>query len=218
MPFILILIAAVFLVSAFNNTQGNLATALEQDVPGYTKWAAALAAVGALGWVPGLQKPSRYLLALVLLVIFLRNYQNILNGFKAAAGGVAPQASQPTPAQAYISSGGGAVPVSSINPTGGTTSTTPLYSLPSWTPPATIGTGTTSTSTGQVSFLGTGGSSSTTGYAETSSGTLVPVEYTGNVNSFGSGTAVDSAGLPFGSFDPGLFGGTALDSGFGGVA
>ena len=204
MPFILLLIAAVFIVSAFQNTQADLATALEQDGPGYLKWAAALAAVGALGWVPGMQKPSRYLLALVLLVIVLRNYQAILAGFEAAAGGATATASQPTPAADYITSGGGAVPVTSINPVS-TVSTTPLTTIP-----------TSLTTSGSTLYtVGTGGSAATSGYAETTSGALVPVETTGNANAYGT-TNLTTTSLPFGAFSPSMFGGSALDSGFGG--
>lgn len=205
MPLILLLIAAVFIVSAFQNTQADLAAALEQDGPGYLKWAAALAAVGALGWVPGMQKPSRYLLALVLLVIFLRNYQAILQGFQAAAGGATPTASQPSPAADYITSGGGAVPVASIDPVS-TVSTTPITTIP---------TSLTTTPAGMITTLGTGGSSATSGYAETASGALVPVEYTGNANAYGT-TNLTTTSLPFGAFSPSMFGGSALDSGFGG--
>lgn len=215
MPFILLLIAALFLVSAFQNTQGDLATALEQDAPGYLKWAAALGAVGALGWVPGMQKPSRYLLALVLLVIVLRNYQAILQGFEAAAGGATATASQATPAADYISSGGGAVPVSSINPVS-TVGATALATTPTSYLTGTTGvTGLTSYTGNSVALLGTGGSASTTGYEMTASGALVPVEATGNVNAVGN-TATTTYSLPFGSFSPTLFGGSELDSGFGG--
>lgn len=207
MPFILLLIAALFLVSAFQNTQADLATALEQDGPGYLKWAAALGAIGALGWVPGMQKPSRYLLALVLLVIFLRNYSNILQGFQAAAGGATPTASQPTPAADYITSGGGAVPVTSIDPVS-TVSTTPITTIP---------TSLTTTPAGMITTLATGGSSATSGYEMTSTGALVPVEATGNVNAYGT-NSLTTTSLPFGTFSPTMFGGTALDSGFGGSA
>lgn len=43
-------------------------------------WGAAVFAVGAIGWIPGLSPVSRGLLALVLVVIVLQNYQNIIEG------------------------------------------------------------------------------------------------------------------------------------------
>lgn len=105
MPFILILLGAILIVAAFNNTQGDLATALEQDVPPFLKWGLAVAAIGGLGWVPGMQTLSRWLLALVFTVIVLKNYQAILNGFQALGGGAGTAAAavtNPTPAAAYI--------------------------------------------------------------------------------------------------------------------
>lgn len=217
MPFILLLIAAVFIVSAFQNTQADLAATLEQDAPGYLKWAAALAAVGALGWIPGMQKPSRYMLALVLLVILLKNYQQIFAGFEAAAGGATATASQPTPAADYISSNGGAVPVSSINPVS-TVGATSLAATPTSYLIGSTGnlTGLTGNTGDTVALLGTGGSAATSGYEMTSSGALVPVETTGNVNAY-STTAGTTYTLPFGSFSPTLFGGSELDAGFGGT-
>lgn len=82
MPFALILIGAVIVVVAFNGTQAGLASELENDIPGFFKWAAAIAAILGLGFVPGLRTPSRWLLALVALVILLTNYQRIIAGFQ----------------------------------------------------------------------------------------------------------------------------------------
>ena len=86
MPFIAIIIGAILIVAAFQGTQGTLATALEQDIPGFFKWAIAIAVILGLGYIPGLRTPTRWLLGLVVLVIVLKNYQNIFNGFKNFAG------------------------------------------------------------------------------------------------------------------------------------
>lgn len=114
MPFFLIVIAAIIAVAALNNAQGNLALQLEQDVPAFGVWALAVFGVGALGWIPGMTTISRYLLALVFVVLALRNYQQILQGFQNATcsgaqgntlgGGLATGAGAgaATPAQAYI--------------------------------------------------------------------------------------------------------------------
>jgi hypothetical protein len=105
MPFILIFIGAILIVAAFNNTQGDLATALEADVPPFLKWGLAVGAIGGLGWVPGLATLSRWLLALVFTVIVLKNYQQIISGFQAlggAGGSTAAAAANPAPAAAYI--------------------------------------------------------------------------------------------------------------------
>ena len=73
MPFAILLIGAILVVTAFNNSFGTLASELESDIPPYFKWAAAIAAILGLGYIPGLRTPSRYLLGLVLLVILLTN-------------------------------------------------------------------------------------------------------------------------------------------------
>jgi hypothetical protein len=104
MPFVLIIAAAVLLVAGFRNTQGDLATALATDAAGFAKWFLALAAVGGLGFVPGLRTISRWMLALIVVVLVLRNYQQILKGFADAASGASAQAttaSVPTPAAAF---------------------------------------------------------------------------------------------------------------------
>jgi hypothetical protein len=101
MPFLLILIAAVLILAAYNNTYGELATELETDVPGFAKWGLAIVAVGALQWIPGMRVPARWLLALVIVVIVLRNYQALLSGVQNLSTLPAPATASPTPAAAY---------------------------------------------------------------------------------------------------------------------
>jgi hypothetical protein len=104
MPFVALLIGAILIVAAFNNTHGQLETALESDIPGFFKWAAAIAAILALGFVPGLRTPTRWLLALVIAVIFLRNYQAILDGFTgfASSPGTASGDGPAEPTSGYV--------------------------------------------------------------------------------------------------------------------
>lgn len=84
MTLIALLIGAIIVVAAIRNSQGTLFSALGQDVPAYVTWAAAIVAIGAIGFIPGLKPVSKALLALVLLVIILRNYQAIIAGFQNA--------------------------------------------------------------------------------------------------------------------------------------
>jgi hypothetical protein len=84
MILIALLIGVIVIVAAIRNSQGALVSALGQDVPGFVIWAAALFAVGAVGYVPGLKPVSRGLLALIILVLILRNYQAVISGFQAA--------------------------------------------------------------------------------------------------------------------------------------
>lgn len=105
MPFILILVAGLLIMAAWNNSAGALMTELETDVPGFAKWFLAIAAVGALGWVPGVEKVSKWLLGLVLLTLVLSNWTNILAGFQAVTqtgSSTQPGATNQTPADAYI--------------------------------------------------------------------------------------------------------------------
>lgn len=83
MILIALLIGAILIVAAIRGSQGALFSALGEDMPGFVIWGAALFAVGAAGWIPGLKPVSRGLLALVIVVIVLNNYQAILDGFKA---------------------------------------------------------------------------------------------------------------------------------------
>lgn len=84
MALIVVILGAVLIVAAIRNSHRTLFAALGQDVPGYVVWAAAILAIGIIGWIPGLTPLSRGLLALVIVVIVLNNYQSILNGFESA--------------------------------------------------------------------------------------------------------------------------------------
>lgn len=99
MALIIVFLAGILIVSALRNTQSQLGAALSQDGPGYLVWAAAIFAIGAIGFIPGLKSPSRALMALVLTVIILKNYQGIINGFTSVQSGVTPTTAPATPAQ-----------------------------------------------------------------------------------------------------------------------
>ena len=122
MPFLLILLGALLLVVALQGTYSQLASDLEQDLPGFVKWGAAIGAIGATGYIPGFRTPSRYLLALVLLVIFMRNYQSILAGFTSLSSTTPqPTSSVTNPAEAYAINAGAV----SNTTSGSTTAATP---------------------------------------------------------------------------------------------
>lgn len=105
MPFVALIVGVILVVVAFNNSAGALVTELEQDVQGYFKWAAAITAILALGYIPGLRTPSRWLLGLVALVVVLTQWSNIQAGFSAFTsnpGSASGQGqAQPTPTQSY---------------------------------------------------------------------------------------------------------------------
>lgn len=101
MILVILLIGVVVIVAAVRNSQAALGAALLVDVPAFVTWAAAIFAVGAIGWIPHLKPVSRALLALLLTVLVVRNYQAILAGFERA------WQSPPAPAAAPASGGSG---------------------------------------------------------------------------------------------------------------
>lgn len=112
MPFIVIIIGAILVIAAFNETHGDLAIALEQDIPGYFKWAAAIGIILGLGFIPALRTPSRWLTGLVVLVVILTNYKQMIQGFtQFASADTTAGTGNPDPTAAYVTSGGtGGVP------------------------------------------------------------------------------------------------------------
>ena len=85
MPFLLLIVGGLIVLVALEGTEGDLATALETDIPPYIKWLAAFLGVGALGYVPGLRSLSNWLLALVITVLVLNNWTQIQKSFLALA-------------------------------------------------------------------------------------------------------------------------------------
>jgi hypothetical protein len=106
MPFALLAIGVIIVIVAFHNTFGQLAVELEHDIPGYFVWAIAIVAILGLGYIPALRTPSRWLLALVAVVLLLTNYQQFIAGFESfAAQGSAPATPIPSnpPTQGFSS-------------------------------------------------------------------------------------------------------------------
>lgn len=84
MPLVLLLIAALLIVSALRDTQGDLFASLKEDVPAFGVWAAALIALGVIGFIPGMKPVSRGLLALFIVVLVVNNAEPIMKGFENA--------------------------------------------------------------------------------------------------------------------------------------
>lgn len=119
MLLVALLIGVVLIVSAIRNSQAALFADLSTDAPGFVVWAAAIFAVGAVGYIPGLKPISRGLLALVLLVIVLKNYQTIIAGFQSAAAAASKSSASnaapaTTPAATGSGSSGSGVTLSSL--------------------------------------------------------------------------------------------------------
>lgn len=98
MTLIVILIGMALIVAAIRNSQQSLFSALITDVPEFVVWAAAIFAIGAIGYIPDMKPVARGLLGLVLVVIILRNFNGIAAGFADAWQN--PPAASPAPGSA----------------------------------------------------------------------------------------------------------------------
>lgn len=81
MGIVILIIGAVIIAAAIRDTHEKLFGALAEDMPAFMVWGAAVFAVGAIGWVPGMNPVSRGLLALIVVVLVLTNYRAIIEGF-----------------------------------------------------------------------------------------------------------------------------------------
>lgn len=103
LPFALVLLAGLIIVVALAGNQAALAKQLETDVPGYLKWAAAIGIISAIGFWKPAQVPSRWLLGLVVLVIFIVNYQTVLSSLTGLTTAPAPATPPQSPTAASLS-------------------------------------------------------------------------------------------------------------------
>lgn len=131
MPLFFLVIGLVLIVTVINGTTFALARQLKDDLTsGYIKWFAAVLLIGAAGYVDALKSPSRYLLALIFLVIMLTNGTGFISMFiqQVQNPGQAPTP-QPAggnanlPAIPVQSSGGGGAPGAGAGGAGGVGST-----------------------------------------------------------------------------------------------
>ncbi len=79
MPFMLIVVGLVLVITSIQNTYAALGAQITKDFSGsqgFLVWILALIAVGALGYVPGWEKFSRWFLALILIAIILAQSKN----------------------------------------------------------------------------------------------------------------------------------------------
>lgn len=73
MPFALLFIGIILVLSAANGTLTALGAQLKKDFTGpgnFVAWLAAVGIIGALGYIPQLEKFSRAFIGLLLVVIF----------------------------------------------------------------------------------------------------------------------------------------------------
>lgn len=96
MPYALILIGAVLLVSGVRGSQGDLWALVKGDFTengGFLAWVAAIAVVGGIGYIPRLKPLSVAFMTLLLVVLVLSNggvfdkLQQFIKSGAAPAGG-----------------------------------------------------------------------------------------------------------------------------------
>lgn len=79
MPFLLIIAGLVLTITSIQNTYAALGAQLNKDffgAQGFLIWMLAIIATGALGYVQGWEKFSRWFLALILISIVLAQSKN----------------------------------------------------------------------------------------------------------------------------------------------
>lgn len=86
MPFALLIIGTVLVVSAVKGTQGQLAQLVKSDFTGsnnFIYWTVSILLIGSVGYIPKLKSLSTAFLALVIIVLVLTkgNPQAVGGGF-----------------------------------------------------------------------------------------------------------------------------------------
>lgn len=83
MPFVLLILGEMLLVSGIKGTQDEFFALVKSDFTGsgsFIYWLAAIGLIGSLGYVPSLKTFSNTLLILILLVLVIRQDPNKLFG------------------------------------------------------------------------------------------------------------------------------------------
>lgn len=111
MIFGILIIGLLLIATALKGTEHELGQQLVYDfigASGFIAWVGAILAIGAIGYIPGLRSPSRWMLALLATVMVVRN-GGVFSQAQAALQGVSaagPAPSIPVPSS-QSSSGSG---------------------------------------------------------------------------------------------------------------
>lgn len=100
MPIVLLLLGGLFITAAIKGTEHQLGTLLQGDFTGpksFLVWIAAIGVIGGLGYIPVLKTPSRYMLALILVVMLFTDEGFFAKFSQAIQAGVTPLPSVPYP-------------------------------------------------------------------------------------------------------------------------
>lgn len=105
MPYALLIIGAVMLVAGIRNTYADLWNLVRNDFTsqgGFISWVAAIAIVGAMGYVPKLKPLSVAFMTLLLVVLIVSNggvFAKLQQFIQSGVGGRGAPAITPTPQQ-----------------------------------------------------------------------------------------------------------------------
>lgn len=95
MPFALIIVGILLLVSGVKGTQSDLYKLVESDFTGtnnFVYWSLSILVIGCLGYVPQLRSISRMFMLLVILVLFLKKGSGFFTQFQQAVSSTQSQA------------------------------------------------------------------------------------------------------------------------------
>lgn len=98
MPIALLIIGAALIVTAVRNSYKQLGSQLLTDFSGsgnFIYFVVAIIAVGLLGYIPDFKNPSRALLGLILLVLFIAN-NGVFTQFVSAVKNAQPSTASPS--------------------------------------------------------------------------------------------------------------------------
>lgn len=73
MPFLLVVIGMIMIVSALRNTHAQMAAQLRGDFIPFGMWTLAIGSVGAIGYIPELRRFSHYFMALIIIGMIISN-------------------------------------------------------------------------------------------------------------------------------------------------
>lgn len=85
MPFVLIGVGLVMVLTGINDTYAQFGAQLQTDMSaGFFKWAAAIVIIGAFGYIKDLKEISTLFLVLVVVSLFLANKGGVFSQLNSA--------------------------------------------------------------------------------------------------------------------------------------
>jgi hypothetical protein len=90
MPIIVLALGAMLIITAYNDTYAALFQQLGSDIPGFALWGAAILIIYFVSTIPGMDKPAKMFLGLLIVVFLLANQGVFANAQAALSGSTAP--------------------------------------------------------------------------------------------------------------------------------